>query len=70
MAYRPMALRMASRPCSGRTLALSHLGPPTAPSRTASDARQAAFVSSGRASPVASMAAPPIRCWLNSKRWP
>ncbi|MNE85942.1 hypothetical protein D3C80_1829930 [compost metagenome] len=70
MAYRPMALRMASRPCSGRTLALSHLGPPTAPSRTASEARQAALVASGRASPVASMAAPPIRCSEKSNLCP
>ena len=38
LAYRPSALRIASSPCSGRTFAvgLSHFGPPTAPSSTAS----------------------------------
>ena len=32
-----MALRMASRPCSGRLAAPSHFGPPTAPRNTAWD---------------------------------
>ncbi len=41
LAKRPSALRIAKRPCSGRTLARgsSHFGPPTAPSSTASAAR-------------------------------
>ena len=36
----------------------------------ASEARQAARVSSGSGSPVASIAAPPIRCSLKRKSWP
>ncbi|HEX7942556.1 MAG TPA: 3-isopropylmalate dehydratase small subunit [Gemmatimonadaceae bacterium] len=39
---------------------LSHFGPPTAPSSTASARLQIAVVSSGSAVPVASIAAPPI----------
>ena len=60
--YRPSALRMPSRPCSGRGFSgsvVSHFGPPTAASSTASDAFAASSVSCGSAVPVASMAAPP-----------
>src|SRR3569623_3577860 len=71
-AYRPRPLRMASRPCSGRTLARgpSHFGPPTAPSSTASAARADACVAAGRAVPVASIAAPPISASRVSNWWP
>ena len=41
---------------------VSHFGPPTAPSRTASAARQAASTSSVSAVPWASMLAPPNSC--------
>ena len=61
----PRPLRSPSRPCSGRGLdgsVVSHLGPPTAASRTASAAWQAASVSSVRAMPWASIEAPPNRC--------
>src|SRR5476651_2133356 len=46
---------------------LSHFGPPTAPSSTASAARARSRVSSARGTPCLSMAAPPITSWLNSK---
>ena len=67
--YRPRFLRMASRPCSGRTApgrVSFHFGPPTAASSTASDASAAASVADGSAltsspaSRVASIAAPPM----------
>ena len=48
-AYRPIPLRRPSRPCSGRGASgsvVSHFGPPTAASSTASAALQAASVSS------------------------
>ena len=48
-----------SGPASGRTAPPSHFGPPTAPSSTRVAARQAASVSGGSGSPVASIAAPP-----------
>src|SRR4051812_46906989 len=70
LANRPRPSRRPSSPCSGRGLSgsvVSHCGPPTAPSRTASASRQAAMVSSGRGDPVASMAAPPMRCSENVK---
>src|SRR5947209_7090950 len=70
LANSPRPARRPSRPCSGRGLSgsvESHLGPPTAPSRTASASRQPAKVSSGRGLPVASMAAPPTRYSVNSK---
>ena len=61
LAKSPSSLRMPSRAASGRTGASSHLGPPTAPSSTASAACAARTVSSGRGCPAASIAAPPIR---------
>src|SRR4249919_647721 len=64
-----MPLRRPSSPCSGRGAlgsVVSHLGPPTAPSRTASEARQAASTSSVRAVPWASIEQPPSRRWSNS----
>src|SRR4051794_34256004 len=70
LANRPRPERRPSRPCSGRGLSgsvVSHLGPPTAPSSTASASRQAAMVSSGKADPVASIATPPTRCSVNVK---
>ena len=61
LANRPSPPRSAKSACSGRTVALGsdHFGPPTAPSRTASDARQASRSSSRIATPKASIAAPP-----------
>ena len=44
--------------------AIDAFGPPTAPSSTASLARQAARVLSGSAVPKASMAPPPMACSL------
>ena len=72
LAKRLSALRIPNRPRSGRSLAfgLSHLGPPTAPSKTASAFLQAATVSSGRLVPRSSMARPPISCSSNSNVWP
>src|SRR4051794_14122500 len=70
LANSPRPARRPSSPCSGRGFAgsvVSHCGPPTAPRRTASAARQADKVSSGRGLPVASIAAPPTRCSVNSK---
>ena len=54
-------MRRPSRPCSGRGASgsvVSHFGPPTAPSRTASAARQAASTSSVRAVPCSSIEQP------------
>ena len=48
----------------------SHLGPPTAPRRTASASLHAASVASGRQSPHWSYAAPPTGCSAISKRCP
>ena len=52
--YSPSAFRSPSKPLSGRFArgTASHLGPPTAPSRMASAALQAASVSAGSGSPV------------------
>ena len=62
LAKRPSPLRMASSPCSGRTLALgsSYLGSPTAPSRMASQALALSTTSGRSGTPWASMEAPPI----------
>ena len=68
-AYRPRPLRSPSRPCSGRGASgsvVSHFGPPTAPSSTASAARQASSTSSVSAVPWASIEAPPTRCSVSS----
>src|SRR5690606_28448510 len=72
LAYRPSALRIASRPCSGRTVALGsdHFGPPTAPSSTASARLQASSVAGGSGSPCRSIAMPPMSCSLNWKSCP
>ena len=70
LAYRPSALRSPSSPCSGRGASgsvVSHCGPPTAASRTASAARQAASVSSVSAVPWASIDAPPNGCSAKAK---
>ena len=70
LAYRPRPLRRPSRPCSGRGASgsvVSHFGPPTAASSTASAARQAARISSVSAVPWASIDAPPNRCSSNAK---
>src|SRR5436190_489191 len=70
LANSPRPSRRPSSPCSGRGRfgsVVSHLGPPTAPSRTASAARQPAKVSSGSGDPVASIAAPPIEYSENVK---
>ncbi len=61
-ANRPSPLRRPSRPCSGRGAAgsvVSHFGPPTAASSTASALRQASSTSSVSALPCASIDAPP-----------
>ena len=61
----PSPLRRPSRPCSGRGLSgsvVSHFGPPTAQSSTASDWRHASSTSSVSAAPCSSIEAPPIRC--------
>jgi len=47
-----------------------HFGPPTAPSSTASPARQAASDSSGSGSPVSSMAIPPTSASVKVNVWP
>lgn len=70
LVYRPSSLRMPKSPCSGRGAAgsvVSHLGPPTAASSTASEARAASSVAVGKGSPVASMAAPPMSASVYSK---
>ena len=70
LANRPRPLRRPSRPCSGRGAAgsvVSHLGPPTAASSTASAPRQASSTSSVSAVPCASIDAPPISRSSNSK---
>src|SRR5258706_1875416 len=62
LANRPSSLRMRSSPCSGRIGlgSVSYLGPPTAPSSTASDAFASANVLAGSGSWAASYPAPPI----------
>src|SRR5215510_9540241 len=72
LAKRSSSLRRPRRPRSGRFSwgRLSHLGPPTEPKRMASLRSQRARVAGGRGSPVASMAAPPIRAGSNSKATP
>ena len=64
----PNAERMPKRPASGRLLPCipSHFGPPTAPSRTASDALHLSMVSCGNGSPTASIAQPPINASVYS----
>ena len=54
-------------PFSGRIAGstLSHLGPPTAPSNTASAALQASIVSSVKGTPYASIDAPPAFLSIN-----
>src|SRR3954447_6477908 len=70
LANRPRPLRRPSSPCSGRGLSgsvVSHFGPPTAQSSTASDCLHASRTSSVRAVPCSSIDAPPIRCSVISK---
>src|SRR5271166_1376197 len=70
LAYRPRPLRRPSRPCSGRGRAgsvVSHRGPPTAASSTASERLQASSTSSVRGVPCTSIEAPPNRYSSNSK---
>ena len=63
LAKSPSPARSPRSPFSGRMemSSGSHLGPPTAPSSTASASRAMLRVTSGRGRPVASMAAPPTR---------
>src|SRR5574343_918333 len=63
LAKRFKCLRMPSRPRTGRCSrgSVSHCGPPTAPSSTASAALALVRVSAGYGSPVASTAQPPSR---------
>src|SRR3954451_21923356 len=65
LAYRPSSARRRNKPCSGRTAPgsfVSHLGPPSAPRKTASEALTAAIASSVIATPWRSIAAPPAGC--------
>ena len=55
----PSSLRSLRMPCSGRTAAVPHFGPPMAPRITASAALAAARASSVKGIPVAS-----IDAWL------
>lgn len=59
LAKRPSAFRSASRPSSGRFGALSHFGPPIAPSKMASASRHAFKVEEGIGSCATSIPAPP-----------
>src|SRR3954453_5218483 len=55
---------MPRRPCSGRGASgsvVSHFGPPTAASSTASDCLQASIVACGSGSPGGAVRAPPAR---------
>ena len=63
MANKPSALLKPRRALSGLLSPgrLSHFGPPTAPRRTASLAFAFSTVSTGRHSPVASIAHPPAK---------
>src|SRR6185369_11497227 len=63
-----IGLRLANIPSSGRTVlcGLSHFGPPTAPSRTASLRLASSRLAAGSATPSRSMALPPITASLNS----
>ena len=76
LANKPSSLRIPRRPRSGCRLkgSDSHLGPPTAPNKIASEFFAAESVSSGNGCPVASMAAPPINpsftSNLTERRWP
>src|SRR5690554_432796 len=65
---RPSCERIFSRPRSGRMAGsiVSHFGPPTAPSRMASDWRARSRVSSANGTPYLSRAAPPSSSWLSS----
>ena len=62
LAKTPNSRRSRNSPLSGRRWLgkLSNDGPPTAPSKTASDARQACSVSAGSGSLLERRAAPPI----------
>ncbi len=68
-ANRPSALRIASRPCSGRccTGMSAHSGRPRRRAGCPSDALHAATVASGSGEPAASYAAPPINASSNSR---
>ena len=68
----PSAARIANNPPSGRLSGASELNslPPTAPSKTASDASAASSVSWGSGVPSATMATPPMRFSINVKSWP
>ena len=72
LAKRPSSLRRPRRARSGRSPPgrVSHLGPPTAPSSTASAALHTSMVSWGRQLPTASMAQPPARTSWQWKLWP
>src|SRR3954454_6003467 len=69
LANRPRPLRRPRSPCSGRGApgsVVSHFGPPTAPSNTASALRHASRTSSVSALPCSSIEAPPTTCSVNS----
>ncbi|KAH3684910.1 hypothetical protein WICPIJ_004107 [Wickerhamomyces pijperi] len=64
LAYRFNSFLICKRPCSGLTAPVPHFGPPTAPNNTASAFLEASKASGVNGTPVASMAAPPIKwCW-------
>src|SRR5205809_866206 len=72
LAKRSSSLRRPRSPRSGFCSCgrASHLGPPTAPKRMASLCSHSRRVEAGSGSPVASMAAPPMRAASNSKEAP
>ncbi|MNN09605.1 hypothetical protein D3C81_1224920 [compost metagenome] len=69
---RPSALRMPSNPVSGRSSfgLLSHFGPPTAPSNTASAFWHTSSVSCGSGVPFSSIAMPPNNACSVSNLYP
>ena len=71
-AYRPRFSLRPSSAISGLNIPdkLSHFGPPTAPKRTLSLVLHIFIVSSGRHSPVSSIADPPASALLNSNSCP
>ncbi|KAH3671199.1 hypothetical protein WICMUC_004716 [Wickerhamomyces mucosus] len=62
LAYKFNSFLIFNKPCSGLTAPVPHFGPPTAPNKMASAFLEASKASSGNGTPVASMAAPPIKC--------
>src|SRR5438093_1021226 len=73
LANRPRPSRSPSRPCSGRGASgsvVSHFGPPTAPSKTASAAEQRSRTAGKSGMPCSSIEAPPTGNSVISKSTP